>query len=100
MTSPNKFEGGPQNEVHQESKKESEAPKELKVKVVYVLVPKEYADDEFLTCEQVMAIMGWKKQKTYNTMKLMTHYDDGGHVRVRKSWLQKWIDDHTVEPFD
>jgi hypothetical protein len=82
----------------QEPKKKPEAPQEpmvIKIVYVYVPVPKEYVDDPFLTCEQVMEIMGWKKQKTYNTMKLMTHYKEDRCIRVRKSWLQKWNDNHT-----
>jgi hypothetical protein len=80
------------SEVHQEPEK---VPDVIKIVYVYVPVPKEYVDDPFLSCEQVMAIMGWGKQKTYDTMKLMTHYKEGHCIRVRRSWLQKWIDDHT-----
>jgi hypothetical protein len=101
MVSPKKSKDDSQEiKVPEEPKKE---PDVIKIVYVYVPLPKEYDDDPFLRCEQVMLIMSWGKQKTYDNIKLMKHYDEGDEsrcIRVRRSWLNKWIKDHTVDPSD
>ena len=64
-------------------------------------IPQSFLDDPFLTVKDVMKILDVKKSKAYELMSQeMIHYKDTKHVRVRQSWLQKWIDDHTEGPSD
>jgi hypothetical protein len=88
MNSRTPLEGKPQQELIK-----------VKGKIVYVFIPKEYMDDPFLDILQVAEILNVSRAKAHHIMRYeMKHYKDKGNLRVRKSWLQEWIDDHTEGP--